>query len=425
MLGMYTSRLFPKWCSTESAWTVKHFWKPVASFTNPQIYSLPMHPKPGIVTWDFFSPPPHLPSRIIDSSIPFPAKPRWFRWCGNWTCHWMMSKSKKSSNLLIETRQDQIWSWTSGLKLLLLVFVCIELPCYFTQLCFKLSESFSDLSLHSTPGWQVDLWGVHEAGDVGSLTCYRQGIKGASECCHVGKSWKNKEKPAWSHQGDEGFQAIFWISKILFAFSEKFCKAMSRDFSHTSWGIPSKHPQALANLARPLKAAYWSCTWSPHCIDQSPSKQCVTPPPPFSRFSICFSRFLVTISHNNMDETANTKICGTKFPTTQLWHGDLLDFLDLLDLSWLEIWAEIPTFEVSPSFNDFDAFPSRQSLEATKIDGCCEVRFHISSWYHNFSKGSEYSISNVLLILFRNWTTNGADAFVSFKRIRKGSTLHL
>lgn len=51
------------------------------------------------------------------------------RWCGNWTCHWTMSKSKKSSNLLIETRQDQQQFQVDFycLRLLLLHHVgCIE-----------------------------------------------------------------------------------------------------------------------------------------------------------------------------------------------------------------------------------------------------------------------------------------------------------
>lgn len=140
-----------------------------------------------------------------------------------------------------------------------------------------------------------------------------------------------------------------------------------------------------------LKAAYWSCAWCPHCIDQSPSKQCV--PPPFSRYSICFSRFLVTASHKNMDANANAKICETKFPTTQLWHRDLLDFLDLFDVLWLD-WD----LSRDSNIQSFTVFQRCWCVSIKTVAGskknrwgalrCCH--FFIVSQFQQGEAGSEY-----------------------------------
>ena len=132
MLGMWTSRFFSWMLFNQKCLDCQTLMKAgclIHLLTLKSIhYSI--HPKAGIATRDLF---PDLPNHSFA------------RWCGNWTCHWTMIKSKKSSNLLIGTRQDQHHlKLTTGLRLLLLHNVgCIELPCYFTQLCFKLFESFS------------------------------------------------------------------------------------------------------------------------------------------------------------------------------------------------------------------------------------------------------------------------------------------
>ena len=177
------------------------------------------------------------------------------------------------------------------------------------------------------------------------------------------------------------------FSKILFAL--KVLQGDVTCFQAHLLKVP-KHPETR-HLARPLKAAHWSCAWCPHCIDQSPSKQCV--PPPFSRYSICFSRFLVTASHNNMDATANAKICETKFPTTQLWHGDLLDFLDLFDVLWLD-W-DLSRDSNIQSFTVFQRFwcVSIKTVAGSNKNRwgalrCCH--FFIVSQFQQGEAGSEY-----------------------------------
>lgn len=107
---------------------------------------------------------------------------------------------------------------------------------------------------------------------------------------------------------------------------------MSRVFRHTCWRYLNIRKPAISQGRSKQRTGHAPGV---HIASIKAHRNNVCPPP-FSRYSICFSRFLVTASHNNMDATANAKICETKFPTTQLWHGDLLDFLDLFDVLWLD-----------------------------------------------------------------------------------------
>ena len=152
--------------------------------------------------------------------------------------------------------------------------------------------------------------------------------------------------------------------------------------------------------------------------------------PPFFCYSICFSRFVVTISHNNMDENANAKICETKFPTTQLWHGDLLDFLDLFDVLWLD-------WDLSRDSNvqSFTVFQRFWCVSIKTVAGSNKNRWGALRCCHFFivsqfqPRGSEYLSTWVLHFqctwnpLFPIEKTNGGDAFVSFKRIKKREVL--
>lgn len=192
--------------STKSAWTEKkHFWKPVAE-------KLITNPHSSI----------HYTSQSRNCQTVPPGDAEIGRATGRW--------ANRKSLRICWSKQGKISSNTISSWLLLAKAAFVTScwmyrtrSCYFTQLCFWSFPKLSLSILHSTPGWQVDLWGVYEAGDVGSLACRpgSQGIKGGlKKCCHVGKSWNTWRNTAWSHRQDE---------------VEKFCKAMSRVFRHTCW----------------------------------------------------------------------------------------------------------------------------------------------------------------------------------------------
>lgn len=136
-----------------------------------------IHPKAGIATQDLF---PHLlPNRSA-------------RWCGNWTCHWTMSKSKKSLNLLIETRQDQHQHHfkLTGLRLLLLHNMYRTRSCYFTQLCFWSFPTVFSIPFNSRmaswPMRSIWSWWCWVFSVSSRQSRHQRGLK---KCCHVGKSW--------------------------------------------------------------------------------------------------------------------------------------------------------------------------------------------------------------------------------------------